>query len=143
LNPYDAYARANIMTDEQDKGKILIKVFEGLCEKIEGVKALIAQKKFDRKFEELSRITVILEILDSSLDMSLGEIPKNLSSLYAYLIMRLKKVHTTLDVAQLDECKMILTKLLEGFTEAYNSEKNTRLKTDAGQGKRALGESSV
>lgn len=143
MNPYDAYARANIMTDEQDKGKILIKVFEGLCEKIEGVKALIAQKKFDRKFEELSRITVILEILDSSLDMSLGEIPKNLSSLYAYLIMRLKKVHTTLDVAQLDECKMILTKLLEGFTEAYNSEKNTRLKTDAGQGKRALGESSV
>ena len=144
VNPYNAYARANVMTDEQDKGKILIKVFEALCEKIEGVKALIAQKKYDRKFEELSRMTVILEILDASLDMSVGEIPMNLSSLYGYLIKKLREVHVTLDTNTLDECKSILTKLLEGFTEAYHAEKEARAKQQQeGPEKHVLGESSV
>ena len=145
VNPYNAYARANVMTDEQDKGKILIKVFEALCEKVESVKALIAQKKYDRKFEELSRITVILEILDASLDMSVGEIPKNLSSLYGYLIKRLREVHVSLDVNTLDECKMILTKLLEGFTGAYQAEKEAQAhaKQQENGERRALGESSV
>lgn len=144
VNPYSAYARANVMTDEQDKGKILIKVFEALCEKIEGVKALIAQKKYDRKFEELSRMTVILEVLDASLDMSVGEISTNLSSLYGYLINKLREVHVTLDTNTLDECKSILTKLLEGFTEAYHTEKEARAKQQPEIPERnVLGESSV
>jgi flagellar biosynthetic protein FliS len=143
VNPYSAYARANAMTDEHDKGKILIKVLETLCEKIEGVKALIAQKKYDRKFEELSRMTVILEVLDASLDMSAGEIPRNLSSLYGYLMKKLREVHITLDVNTLDECKMILTKLLEGFTGAYQAEKEAHLKQPESPERHALGESSV
>jgi flagellar biosynthetic protein FliS len=144
VNPYSAYARANVMTDEHDKGKILIKVLEALCEKIEGVKALIAQKKYDRKFEELSRMTVILEVLDTSLDMSAGEIPRNLSSLYGYLIKRLREVHQTLDSNTLDECKTILMKLLEGFTEAYHTEKEARVKQQPESTERhVLGESSV
>ena len=91
MNPYSAYAAATMMTDEHDKGKILLTVLETLTRKIEEVKMLIAQKKYEKKYEELTRIVQALQILDASLDMSLGEIPKNLSLLYGYLMRRLRR----------------------------------------------------
>jgi flagellin-specific chaperone FliS len=60
-----------------------------------------------------------LEILDQSLDMSFGELPRNLSSLYRYLIRRLTEVHATLDVNTLEECKGIIGKIADGFAQAY------------------------
>jgi flagellar protein FliS len=128
VNPYNAYAQANVMTDEQDKGKVLLKVLNALPEKIELVKVLIRQKKYERKYEELSKIVAVLEILDASLDMSYGELPKKLSGFYAYLIKRLREVHTTLDIETLDRCKGMVSTLAEGFTEAYQLDKKARAK---------------
>jgi hypothetical protein len=48
MNPYSAYAAATMMTDEHDKGKILLTVLETLTRKIEEVKMLIAQKKYEK-----------------------------------------------------------------------------------------------
>jgi flagellar protein FliS len=126
VNPYNAYAQANIMVDEQDKGKVLLKVLTALSEKIELVKALIRQKKYERKYEELSKIVAILEILDASLDMSYGEFPEKLSGFYAHLIKRLREVHATLDIETLDHCKRMISALAEGFTEAYHLHKKNR-----------------
>ena len=123
MNPYSAYAAATMMTDEHDKGKILLTVLESLTRKIEEVKMLIAQKKYEKKCEELTKIVQALQILDASLDMSLGEIPKNLSLLYGYLMRRLQEVHATLDISALDECKSILAHISEGFAEAYRTVK--------------------
>ena len=123
MNPYNAYAAATTMTDEQDKGKILLMVLETLTRKIEEVKMLIAQKKYEKKCQELTRIVQALQFLDASLDMTLGEIPKNLSLLYGYLMRRLQEVHANLDVGTLDECKSILTTISEGFAEAYQMQK--------------------
>ena len=118
MNPYNAYARASDLVDEDDKRKILMKVLRALPEKIEGVKLLIAQKNYEKKYHELTKITMVLEVLDQSLDFSFGEIPRNLSSLYNYLIRRLTEVHATLDIKTLEECKDIISKIAEGFFEA-------------------------
>ncbi|MGD0486330.1 MAG: flagellar export chaperone FliS [Syntrophorhabdales bacterium] len=123
MNPYSAYAAATMMTDEHDKGKILLTVLETLTRKIEEVKMLIAQKKYEKKYVELTRIVQTIQVLDASLDMSLGEIPKNLSFLYGYLMRRLQEVHASLDISTLDECKSILATISEGFTEAYRTVK--------------------
>ena len=119
MNPYNAYARAHDLVDDDDKKKILVTVLRALPEKIEGVKFLISQKKYEKKYHELTKITMVLEILDQSLDKSYGEIPKNLSSLYRYVIGRLIEVHATLDFNTLDECKEIICKIGNGFAEAY------------------------
>ena len=119
MNPYSAYAQAHELVDENDKGKVLVRVLRALPEKIEGVKLLIAQKKYEKKYQELTKITMVIEILDQSLDMSFGEIPRNLSSLYRYLIRRLIEVHATLDGRTLDECKEIIGRIGDGFAEAY------------------------
>ena len=87
------------------------------------MKTLIAQKKYEKKYEELTRIVQALQILNGSLDMSLGEIPRSLSLLYDYLVRRLQEVHATLDVGTLDECKSILATISEGFAEAYRTQK--------------------
>ena len=120
MNPYNAYTHGRSeLVDEDDKRKILVKVLRALPEKIEGVKLLIAEKKYEKKYQELTKITMVLEILDQSLDMSFGEIPRNLSSLYRYLIRRLTEVHATLDIKTLDECKEIIGRIGDGFFEAY------------------------
>lgn len=138
MNPYNAYAQANIMVDEQDKGKVLLKVFDALPARIELVKTLIAEKKFERKFEELSRIVNVLEVLDASLDMSFGEIATNLSRLYAYLIKRLREVHTSLDPRTLDECKRIIATLAEGFGKAYELDRKAKVRQPESPAKMSL-----
>ncbi len=119
MNPYSAYTQARELVDDQDKEKVLVTVLRALPERIEGVKLCIAQKKYEKKFQELTKITMALEMLDQSLDMSFGELPKNLSSLYRYLINKLTEVHRTLDIKTLDECKAILGNIADGFVQAY------------------------
>ena len=123
MNPYNAYTQARELVDENDKRKVLVAVLGALPEKIEGVKLLIGQKKYEKKFQELTKITMVLEILDQSLDMSFGELPRNLSSLYRYLIKRLTEVHATLDVNTLEECKGIIGNIADGFAQAYEQVK--------------------
>jgi flagellar secretion chaperone FliS len=125
VNPYNSYAQTTLMGDQDDKGKLLLKVFRVLPQRIDEVKQLISHKKYDKKYEELSKIVSVLEILDASLDRSFGEIPRNLSQLYAYLIRRLREVHNTLNLNTLDECKQILNEIGEGFRGAYEAEKKT------------------
>ncbi len=50
MNPYNAYAQAHELVDDSDKRKILVKVLRALPEKIEGVKLLIAEKKYEKKY---------------------------------------------------------------------------------------------
>ena len=125
MNPYSAYTQARELVDENDKRKVLVAVLGALPEKIEGVKLLIAEKKYEKKYHELTKITMVLEILDQSLDLSFGEIPRNLSSLYRYLIRRLIEVHATLDVKTLDECKEIIGRIGDGFIQAYEQLKKS------------------
>jgi flagellar biosynthetic protein FliS len=134
VNPYNAYSQAAELVDDNDKRKVLVSVLRALPEKIEGVKLLIAQKQYEKKFRELTKITMALEILDQSLDMSLGEIPKNLSSLYRYLIRRLTEVHSSLDIKILDECRVIIGNIADGFAQAYEQVKRGPMRSAAGEG---------
>jgi flagellar biosynthetic protein FliS len=127
VNPYNAYARAQVLVDETDKEQVLVRLFAALPEKIEGVKACIAQKDYERKYQELSRITLILEVLHSCLDMSYGEVSRDLAELYMYLIRRLRSVHGSLDTKALDECKTIVSNMGEGLSRAYEQLKKGRL----------------
>jgi flagellar protein FliS len=129
LKEYQKYSAVDSLVNEDDKPKILLKVYQTIIDKHEIVKSAISQGDYKRKFEELSKITTVLEFLNVSLDMSYGEIPKNLSSLYRYLIRRLHEVHTTLDIETIEECKEIIRKMLDGFSAAYENEKKKDKKT--------------
>lgn len=126
MNPYEAYRNVERSVNIDDKPKVLLKVYQILLEKLEIVKHAIENQNYLVKDRELSKITTAIEILDSSLDYSYGEIPKNLSSLYLYLLRRLRNIQFNLDVKGLDECKSLLTKINEGFEGAYEKEKRNQ-----------------
>jgi len=122
MNTYAAYRTVDNNVDEDNKPKLLLKVFQNILDRISFVRAAIEHNDYERKYSELSRIKMLLEILDSSLDMSYGEIPQNLSSLYRYIIQRLEEVHRTCDIDILEECKRLIGNIHEGFTHVYESE---------------------
>lgn len=124
MNGYDAYAATNSLIDDDDKPKVLLKVYRALIDKHEVVKTAMKEKDYRKKYEELSKITMVLELMNHSLDMSQGEIPRNLSSIYTYLIKRLNEVHTTLNPNTVTESEELIKKMLEGFTSAAENLKH-------------------
>jgi flagellar secretion chaperone FliS len=117
------YADMGRIVDAEDKPKLLLKVFQALLDKLEVVRGADSRKDFEKRYGELSRISTILSILDGSLDMSYGELPRNLSNLYGYLIGQIGTLHSAFNETTLDACKDIITKIYEGFSEAYEVEK--------------------
>jgi flagellar secretion chaperone FliS len=122
VSQYRAYAAANKMVDEEDKGKVLLKVFEGVLDKLEIIRGAITRRDFETKCEELIKVATIIQVLESSLDMSQGEVAKNLSNLYQYLLKRLREIHGNLRTEGLDECREIIKTIQGGFAEAYEKE---------------------
>jgi len=123
MNGYAKYSIAKGMIDEENKPKILLKVYETILEKLDNTKKYIEIKDYEKKYLELSKITTAIEILDASLDTSLGEISTNLSSIYQYIIRRLNEVHRTFDKNTIDECKNLIKNIYDGFLRAYEQEK--------------------
>ena len=130
MNPYQAYHNVERSVNLDDTPKVLLKLYQILLEKLEIVKHAIENQNYLVKDRELSKITTAIEILDSSLDYSYGEIPKNLSSLYVYLIKRLRKIQFSLDVKGIDECRSLLTKIYEGFEGAYEKERHKQFSSE-------------
>lgn len=126
MRAYTAYAKADNSVEDNNKPLLLLKVYQSMLDKIVIVKFAIQHNDFEKKYTELTKITTILEILNSSLDTSCGEIANNLSGLYQYLIERLISVHGSCNVETLDECKAILTLINEGFITAYQNEINDK-----------------
>ena len=131
---YNAYADANTIVDEEDKGRLLIKVFDAILAKLDLIKQYIERKEYGKKYEELSKVVTAIEVLNSSLDMSYGEIPHNLSLVYEYLMKRLREVHRSLDAKPIEECRKILSEISDGFIAAYESEKKKSLSGNNPQG---------
>jgi flagellar secretion chaperone FliS len=123
VNQYGAYSAANKMVDEKDKGKVLLKVFEGVLDKLEIIRGAITRKDFETKCEVLIKVTTIIQILENSLDMSQGEVAKNLSNLYQYLLRRLREIHKSLCTEELDECRQIISTIHDGFVQAHDMER--------------------
>jgi flagellar protein FliS len=131
---YSAYADANAIVDDEDKGKLLIKVFQAILAKLDLVKQYIERREYEKKYEELSKVITAIEVLNSSLDMSYGEIPHNLSLVYEYLMKRLREVHRSPDAKSIAECRKILSEISDGFIAAYESEKKKSLSGNIPQG---------
>jgi flagellar biosynthetic protein FliS len=122
-NPLQAYALAERSVDSDDKGRLLVKVFQLILEKLDTIKVAVENGDYEKKFKELSKITTSLEILIGSLDMSYGEIPSRLRDIYYYLIKRLHEVHTSMNVKTLEECKEIISRVSDGFVHAHKAER--------------------
>jgi flagellar biosynthetic protein FliS len=119
----NAYAAVNNMVEEEDKCTILLKVLQGVIDKCDIIKGAIEQKDYEKKYTEVSKVAMIIQVLDSSLDMNQGEVPEKLSSLYNYLLKRLAQLHAKPDMKIVSECRSIFCNIMDGFVQAGQIER--------------------
>ncbi|MEM3554106.1 MAG: flagellar export chaperone FliS [Candidatus Bathyarchaeia archaeon] len=133
LRGVSAYRDVKNFVDSEDKLKLLITTFREMIDKLDLVEEAIKKRDFQRKFTELSKVEQVLQILDSSLDRSYGEISENLSALYNYILANLRKVHITLEISRIEESKSLLRTILEGFEKAYEMKRRKASSKEKGE----------
>lgn len=133
LRGVSAYRDAKNFVDSEDKLKLLITTLREMIDKLDLVEEAIKKRDFQRKFTELSKVEQVLQILDSSLDRSCGEISENLSALYNYILANLRKVHITLEISRIEESKSLLRTILEGFEKAYEMKRRKASSKEKGE----------
>jgi flagellar protein FliS len=143
MNAYVAYRKGETLTDTDDKPRILIRVFEQMLKRLDDVERAIGEKNYQKKFEQLQKVIRVLELLDASLDRSYKDIAENLSALYRYIIGRLRQVHVTLNRDTIEESRLLLQTIMEGFRKAYEVEARRKPATEAGQGLSSPGRVSL
>ena len=129
VNGINSYKNTANTISEEDKGQLLLKVFERMLEKLDLAVEYIENKNFEKKYEELSQIRQVLDVLYDCVDTQYGEISINLQSLYLYIIKRLDEANIKNDINIIKECKSLIKTIYEGFDEAYKKETNARKKT--------------
>lgn len=128
VNGLEQYKTTATVVDEEDKGLLLIKAFQGIMTKFDMIGTYIESKNFEKKYDEISKVKQIIEIIHDSVDLKYGEISKNLQSLYLYVIKRLNEANIKNDLHILSECKSLIKTIYEGFEEAYKKERTLESK---------------
>lgn len=126
VNGLKQYKNNVNMVDDEDKGLLLLKVFQEIISKLDIIATSIESKDFQKKCDEILKVKQVLEIMHDSVDTSYGEISKNLQSLYLYIIKRLNETNIKNDINAVFQCKTLIKTIYEGFEEAYRKEKTNK-----------------
>jgi flagellar secretion chaperone FliS len=115
---YQAY-RKSAITSAETKEQLLLMLYDGALQFTHIARMGIAQQMPKVRGENISKVLAILTELDAALDRSSGgELAKNLSGLYGYMINRLTQANLQNDAAALDEVAHLLAEIREGFAAA-------------------------
>ena len=96
--------------------QLVTMLFDGFNAAIAEARVALAKGEVEAKCKALGRaLRIVDEGLKAPLDASGGALTANLSSLYAYVSLRLTQANLNNDVAALDEC----VKLLEPVRSAW------------------------
>ncbi len=117
MNPY-LKAYTSLDSEPSSKEELLVEVYERLLEKLRLAILAIKEGNVKQKAEILSKVTDVIVILKTSLDMEKGgEIAKSLDAVYAFCLDRLLRANAHNDSKSLEEVIEVLTPVYEGFKE--------------------------
>lgn len=93
---------------EASPHRLIQMLYEGGLQRIAVAKGAIQRKEVALKGESIGKAIAIVGGLRASLDLSQGEIPRNLDNLYEYMERRLLEANLKNDTAILDEVSTLL-----------------------------------
>lgn len=96
-------------------------LYDGAIRFLRQAKANLSSKRLQEANYFLIRAENIIVELNTSLDMSRGEIPASLRKLYEYMLTRLIEANTKKDMAMIDEVIGMIQELREAWVEALKS----------------------
>jgi flagellar protein FliS len=121
-----AYKKTSVQT--ASKEQILLMLYQAAiknCKKsIEAVKTKDVQKKG----EFIGKLQDIVIELNNSLDFEVGgDVARELSSLYDYILYSSTQANIKIDVEPLEGCLRVLTTLYDGWSQAIKSLKTEKV----------------
>jgi len=116
-NPYKKYQNTQVMT--ADPGTLLIMLLEGGNRFLRRAKKAMEEQDFEESHKLCVKVEKIIMELINSLDLSYGQLTKNLLSLYEYMYRRLVESNIKKDVSMLAEVEKLLGDMEDMWKEAY------------------------
>lgn len=117
-SPAGMYRNVGVETgiEAADPHQLVTMLFDGALAEIATARFEMLRAATAAKCKAISKAARIVdEGLKSTLDPSSGDIARNLSQLYAYIVARLTHANLKNDEAALAECAQLLTKVREGW----------------------------
>jgi flagellar protein FliS len=117
---YGAYKKTAVST--ASKEQILLMLYQAAIKNCKKAIEAIEAKKIAQKGEYIGKLQDIVIELNNSLDFEVGgDIAKELSSLYDYMLFASTQANIKIDAEPLQGCLSVLNTLYEGWSEAIKS----------------------
>jgi flagellar protein FliS len=114
---YGAYKKTSVST--ASKEQILLMLYQAAIKNCKKAIEAIQNKKIAAKGEYIGKLQDIVIELNNSLDFEVGgEIAKELSSLYDYILFSSTQANIKIDSEPLEGCLSVLNTLYDGWAEA-------------------------
>lgn len=121
---YSAYKKTAVST--ASKEQILLMLYQAAIKNCKKAIESIEAKQIAKKGEYIGKFQDIVIELNNSLDFEVGgDIAKELSSLYDYMLFASTQANIKIDAEPLQGCLNVLNTLYEGWSEAIKSLKNS------------------
>ncbi len=117
---YGAYKKTAVST--ASKEQILLMLYQAAIKNCKKAIEAIENRDIAGKGEYIGKLQDIVIELNNSLDFEVGgDIAKELSSLYDYILFSSTQANIKIDAEPLKGCLNVLTTLYEGWNEAIRS----------------------
>lgn len=121
-----AYKKTSIHT--ASKEQILLMLYQAAIKNCKKAIESIEQREIAKKGEYIGKLQDIVIELNHALDFEIGgEVAKELSALYDYILFSSTQANIKIDKNPLEGCLSVLTTLYEGWSEAIKSNKSAPL----------------
>lgn len=118
-----AYKKTSVQT--ASKEQILLMLYQAAIKNCKKAIEAIDNNQIAKKGEFIGKLQDIIIELNNSLDMEVGgEVARELSSLYDYLLYASTQANMKIDKEPLEGCLNVLNTLYKGWSEAIKSLKN-------------------
>lgn len=115
-----AYKKTSVNT--ASKEQILLMLYQAAIKNCKKAIESCEEKNVAAKGEHIGKLQDIVIELNNSLDFEVGgEVAKELSSLYDYILFSSTQANIKIDSSHLEGCLGVLTTLYEGWREAVKS----------------------
>jgi flagellar secretion chaperone FliS len=112
-----AYKKTSVET--ASKEQILLMLYQAAIKNCKKAIEAIEQKNIAKKGEHIGKMQDIIVELSNSLDFEVGgEVAKELSSLYDYILYSSTQANIKIDKTHLEGCLKVLNTLYDGWAEA-------------------------
>lgn len=115
---HSAYKRVDVETASQ--GKLIVMLFNGAIQRAEEARRQMEKGRYDLVHNNLVRAQAIIGELRGALNMSTGDIARNLDRSYEYFQHLLIQANIRKDPAPIGECIALMSDLRNAWQELFD-----------------------